>query len=135
MSTPALTSPLALKLYIAPMSLLNSLALWGFVIWSWFFWFKSVDHVFPRWRALATGAGLFFATVATALDGFLYVHAIFTGGYSILDPIEWALVDSGTLAAWLGLAAGIAGKGRPRIPVIIFSVLNLFFNFLDVLSK
>jgi hypothetical protein len=82
-----------------------------------------------NWRAAALLAGILFATISLTLNVFLYVHAMYTGGYPYYHPVELMCIRLGTLTALLGIVAAIVGKGRGRIPLPVISVLNLVMWF------
>jgi hypothetical protein len=90
------------------------LFLCGYLVWTWTTWFKSSDKANPRWRAIALAAGLFFATVSTVLDAFLFIHAAVTGGYRFYHPVELFCIRARGLTALLGLVAALTGRGRVR---------------------
>src|SRR6202035_5469008 len=61
-------------------------------------------------------------TLSVALNVYLYVHALYTGGYPFYHPVELMCIRWGSLTALLSIVAASAGKGRGRIPLaIIFS--------------
>ena len=80
-------------------------------------------------------AGLCFATVPTGLDTFLYIHAVFTGGYPLFHPVELACIRLGSLTAMLGLICALAGKGRLRLSVTMISIFNLLVWFSDAMAQ
>src|SRR6267143_5627847 len=120
-----------MSLYIRPIWIIISLCLWGYVLWSWATWLKLSEKGAPRWRAIMVVAGLGCATISTALDTFLYIHAVFTGGYPLFHPAELACIRLGSLTAMLGIICGLAGKGRLRLSVTIISIFNLLVWFSD----
>jgi len=71
------------------------------------------------------------------LSVFLYVHALYTGGYPLyLDhPVELMCIKWGFFTALLGIVAAIVGKGRGRIPLAVISVLNLVMWFADGVAQ
>ncbi len=97
----------------------------GFLIWSWVACLKSKPKVLQNWRAAILLVGLLCATLSVTLDIYLYVHALFTGGYPFDHPVELMCIQWGTLAALLGIVAAIVGKGRGRVPLAVLSVLSL----------
>jgi hypothetical protein len=88
-----------------------------------------------NWRAAVLLAGLLCATLSTTLDVYLYVHALYTGGYPFYHPIELMCIRLGTLAALLGIVAAIVGKGRGRIPLAVISILNLMLWFAAAMAQ
>jgi hypothetical protein len=78
--------------------------------------------------------GLCCATISTILDTFLYVHAVFTGGYPLFHPVELVCIQLGSLTAMLGIICALAGKGRLRLPVTIISIFNMLVWFSDAMS-
>ncbi len=79
-------------------------------------------------------AGLCCATISTVLDAFLYVHAVFTGGYPLFHPVELMCIRLGSLTAMLGIICALAGKGRLRLSVAIISIFNLLLWFSDAMA-
>jgi hypothetical protein len=79
--------------------------------------------------------GLVCATVSTALNVYLYVHAMYTGGYRLFHPVEFMCIRWGTLTALLGIVGSIAGKGKGRVLLTVISVLNLLTWFGDAMAQ
>jgi hypothetical protein len=107
----------------------------SFLIWCWVAWLKSKPRVSQNWRAAVLLVGLLCATLSTVLDVYLYVHALYTGGYPFYHPVELMCIRWGTLAALLGIVAAIVGKGRGRIPLAVISVLNLMLWFAAAMAQ
>jgi hypothetical protein len=101
----------------------------GFLIWCWVAWIRAKPKPLRNWRAATILAGILCATISVALNVFLYVHALYTGGYPFYHPVELRCIRWGTLTALLGIAAAIVGKGGGRIPLAVISVLNLVMWF------
>jgi hypothetical protein len=99
---------------------------WGYLIWSIVAWFRSKDPVLPKWRSYATALGLLLAAVSTILDSFLYIHAKLGWGGPPFSSLELLSIQPGGLTALLGIVCGIAGKGKPRVAVIIIASITLF---------
>jgi len=68
--------------------------------------------------------GLLCATLSVGLNVFLYVHALYTGGYPFFHSVELMCIRWGTLTALLGIVAASVGKGRGRAPLAAISALN-----------
>jgi hypothetical protein len=73
--------------------------------------------------------GLLTATVSVTLNSYLYVHAMYTGGYPFYHPVELMCIRWGTLTALLGIVAAAMGTGKGRNPLASISVLNLVLWF------
>jgi hypothetical protein len=101
----------------------------GFLIWCWAAYFRSKPSVLHSWRAAVLLVGLLCATLSVALNLFLYVHALYTGGYPLFHSVELRCIRWGTLTALLGIVAASVGKGRGRTPLAAISVLNLVLWF------
>jgi fluoride ion exporter CrcB/FEX len=101
----------------------------GFLIWCWVTWLKPKPKVLQNRRAAILLVGLLRATLSTTLAVYLYVHALYTGGYPFDHPVELMSIRWGALAALLGIVAAIVSKGRGRTPLAMISVLNLVFWF------
>ena len=123
-----------MRVYITPIWVIVSLCLWGYVLWSWTTWLKLGEKEAPGWRAIIVVAGLCLATISTALNAFLYVHAVFTGGYPLFHPIELMCIRLGSLTAMLGIICALAGKGRLRLSVTIISIFNLLVWYSDAMA-
>jgi hypothetical protein len=121
--------------YLSLGSSLLFLALGLGIAWAWFRWFLRREQLTPKWRAGIFLVGLFFATLSTALSSFLFVHAAFTGGYPFYHPVELLCVRYGSLTAFLGILATIAGKGALRFHVAAISTLNLLIWFADAMAQ
>ena len=111
-------------------------AFYSYVVWNWFRWAGSSEEVLPKWRSFTAIAGFCVVTVSTVLSAFIWVHAVFTGGFPLIPPsrIELFCILMGGLTALLGLIASFAGKGKLRLPTAIASVVNLCLWFLDANS-
>jgi hypothetical protein len=107
----------------------------GFLIWCWAAWFKSKPKVLQNWRTAVLLAGLLCATLSVTLNNYLYVHALYTGGYPFHHSVELMCIRSGTRTALLGIVAAIAAKGRGRIPLAGISVLNLLLWFAAAMAQ
>jgi hypothetical protein len=116
-------------------SFIISLFYCSFLVWCWVAWSKSKPKVLQNWRAAALLVGLLCATLSTTLDVYLYVHALYTGGYPFYHPLELMCIRWGSLTALLGIVAAILGKGRGRIPLAVISVLNLLLWFADGMAQ
>jgi len=88
-----------------------------------------------NWRAATIAVGILCTTISATLSVFLYVHALYTGGYPFYHPVELRCIRWGSLTALLGIVAAIAGKGRGRIPLAVISVLNLVMWFADAMAQ
>lgn len=107
----------------------------AFLIWCWVAWLKSKPKVLGHWRAAVLLVGLLSATLSVTLNNYLYVHAMFTGGYPFYHPVELMCIRWGTLTALLGIVAAIASKGRGRIPLGLISVLSILLWFADAMAQ
>lgn len=87
----------------------------GFLIWCWAVYFRSKPSVLHSWRAAVLLVGLLCGTLSVALNVFLYVHALYTGGYPFFHSVELMCIRWGTLTALLGIVAACAGKGRAAL--------------------
>ena len=110
------------------------MSLTGYVVWAWTLYFRPSDNANPRSRATIV-AGLCCATVSTALDVYLYVHAVLTGGYPLFHPIELFCIRVGGLAAILGLVIALRKWNKLSGHVAIISFLNLLMWFMDAMSQ
>jgi hypothetical protein len=124
-----------MHLYFRPLDLLLFVLFWAYVSWTWLKWLRTDQKDTPKWRAVAASAGLFCATVSTALGAFLFIHAAITGGYPFYHSVELFCIRVGGLTALLGIAAAITGKGKARLPVAVISTLNLLLWFVDAVSQ
>src|ERR1700674_45315 len=124
-----------MRLYLKPISSMIFLLFWGYVAWTWVRWIKSGDKQSLKWQTITIIVGLCLATISSILSAFLYIHAVFTGGYPYYAPVELFCIRVGTLTSLLGLAATFAGKGRLRIPVAVISSLNLLLWFIDAVGQ
>jgi hypothetical protein len=107
----------------------------GFLIWCWVAWIRMKPKSLRNWRAAMILAGILCATISVTLNVFLYVHALYTGGYPFYHPVELRCVRWGLLTALLGIVAAIVGRGRGRIPLAAISVLNLVMWFADAMAQ
>ncbi len=109
---------------------------YSYVCWIWFRWARSDGKYNYGWRSVVALIGFAIATVSSTLSAFIWVHATFTGGYSISppNPIEVFCIDAGSLTAIVALVAAVVAKGKLRIPTVIASVVNLGMWFLDAMS-
>jgi hypothetical protein len=107
----------------------------GFLIWYWAAWLKSKPKVLQNWRVAVLLVGFLCATLSVMLNNYLYVHALYTGGYRFYHPVELMCIRWGTLTALLGIVFAIAGKGRGRIPLAVISALNLLLWFADAMAQ
>ena len=120
-----------MQLYLDPIWSVLYFLFCSYVVWTWVRWFRSEDKDTLKWRRFAALAGLCFATASTGLSAFLFVHAIFTGGYPYYHPVELFCIFIGGLTALLGLMAALHGKGKLRLPVATISILNLLLWLYD----
>jgi hypothetical protein len=120
--------------YFHPTSFIFSILYCGFLLWCWVAWFRPKPKV-QEWRTAALLVGLVFTTLSAALHVYLYVHALYTGGYPFYHPVELMCIRWGSLTALLGIVAASVGKGRGRVPLAIISVLNLFIWFTDAMAQ
>jgi hypothetical protein len=79
--------------------------------------------------------GLLCATLSVTLHAYLYIHALYTGGYPFYHPVELLCIGWGALTAFLAIVATTLGKGRGRVPLAIISVLNLMLWFLAAVAQ
>ena len=119
--------------YLSP--LLWVLLLIPYIVWQWIRWFRSPEKPIPKWRAVITFAGLFLATFSTALAVFLLVHASYTGGYAFYYPAELFCIRFGFLAAVLGLAASLVGRGKLAFHIAAICALNLLLWIIDAVGQ
>jgi len=75
------------------------------------------------------------ATVSTALNVYLYAHALYTGGYPFYHPTELLCLRWGSLTALIGVVAAMTGFGKGRILLAIISFLNLLGWFADAVAR
>jgi hypothetical protein len=116
----------------------------GSLIWCWAVWLKSKPETFRSWRAAALLGGLVCATVSTALSCYLYVHAMYTGGYPIhmgfkdgysgFHPVELLCIQLGAVTALVGVVCTSTGKGTGRMAVRVIAILNLLGWFVDAMA-
>jgi len=116
-----------MHLYLKPIPFFVNALFLGYVTWNWVRWLKPGEKQVQTWRTATIAGGLGLATISSVLSEFLYIHAIFTGGYPLFDPVELFCLRVGTLAALLGLTAALVGKGKLRLSVAVISILNLLF--------
>ena len=119
-----------MQLYLDPIWSVLYFLFCSYVVWTWVRWFRLEDK--DRFTALA---GLCFATASTGLSAFLFVHAIFTGGYPLYHPVELFCIFIGGLTALLGLVAALHGKGKLRLPIAAIAILNLLLWLYDALVQ
>jgi hypothetical protein len=124
-----------MHLYLEPISLLVNVLFLAFVIWNWARWLRPGENKPQTWRAVAITIGLSFATISSILSEFLYVHAVFTGGYPLFDPVGLFCLRIGTMAALLGLAAALLGNGKLRLPIAAISIFNLLLWFVEAMAQ
>lgn len=124
-----------MKLYIQAIPWLLFSAFSTFVAWSWLRWARSARTDGPKWRLVVAVIGFSFATISTILSAFLYIHAVFTGGYAFYHPVELFCIRVGTLTALVGLIAVALGKGKLRLPGVFVSLLNLLVWFRDAMAQ
>ena len=101
----------------------------GFLLWCWTTWFRSNPKILEKGRSAVLLVGLLSATFSVTLNAYLYVHALYTGGYPFYHPVELMCIRWGILTALLGIVAASVGTGSGRIPLAIISVLNLLLWF------
>jgi hypothetical protein len=111
------------------------LLFWCYVVWTWATWLKSREKVNPRWKVIVVVAGLCCATASTALDAFLYIHAVVKGGYPFYHPVELFCIRFGGLTAILAIISAMAGTGRLRLHVAIISITNFLLWFMDAMFQ
>lgn len=121
--------------YFDPIWSFAFLVFWIYVTWAWVRWFRSRKSAGAPQRGRTTGAALGLATISTLLSGFLYVHAMYTGGYPYYDPVELFCLRIGLLTALLGLVLGLIGGRIVRIPIVIISTLNLLLWLIDSIAQ
>lgn len=98
-------------------------------------------------KELARGGsidGLVCATISTVLNTWLYVHALYTGGYAIhfgfrdgysgFHPVELRFMQWGSLTALAGIVCAVVGGRKNRILLAVISTLNLLTWIGDGLS-
>jgi hypothetical protein len=124
-----------MKLYLQPIPSLLFSAFCTYVAGSWFRWARSARDEGPKWQPVVAVVGFSFATVSTILSAFLYIHAVFTGGYTFYHPVELFCIRVGTLTALVGLIATALGKGKLRLPGVFVSLLNLLVWFIDAMAQ
>ena len=98
-------------------------------------WFQSKHRVWGDWRSATFFLGMVSATVSTAVNVYLYVHALYTGGYPFYHPTELLCLRWGSLTALIGIVAAMTGFGKARILLAIISLLNLLGWFGDALAQ
>jgi hypothetical protein len=111
--------------YFHTVSFIFYLLVCASLIWCWISWLKSKPSVLGKWRAATLLLGLVCATVSTVLTSWLYVHAMYTGGYAIhygfkdgysgFHPVEWRFMRWGSLTALAGIVCAAVGQGKGRI--------------------
>jgi hypothetical protein len=121
--------------YFQVTSFIFFIAYCGCLIWCWVAWIRLKPKALGSWRVAAVPVGILCATISVTLSVFLYIHALYTGGYPFYHPVELRCIRWGTLTALLGIIAAIVGKGRGRIPLAVISVLNLAMWFADAMAQ
>ena len=112
------------------------LLFWFYVVWSWIKWGKSgFDSTVATWRRISAIVGFALATFSTALDVFMTIHAVITGGFPFYHPVELFCIRAGTLTSLLALLTVIFGKGKLRVPSAISSSITLFLWFAAAMSQ
>jgi hypothetical protein len=106
----------------------------SFLLWCWAAWFRGKPKV-REWRTAVLLVGLLCITVSVALSVYLYVHALYTGGYPFCHPVELMCIRWGSLTALLGIVAASVGKGPGRVPLAIISVLSLMMWFAGAMAQ
>ena len=116
----------------------------GLLIWCWAAWLRSRPEIFKSRRTSALFFGLICATVSTALSCYLYVHALYTGGYPIhpgfkdgysgFHPVELLCIQLGSGTALVAIICAITGKGAGRITLGVIAILDLLGWFVDVMA-
>jgi hypothetical protein len=96
----------------------------GFLLWCWATWLRSNPKILENWRSPLLLVALLTATVSVTLNSYLYVHAMYTGGYPFYHPVELMCIRWGTLTALLGIVAAAIGTGKGRIPLARKAVLQ-----------
>jgi hypothetical protein len=124
-----------MHLYLEPISLFVNVLFVGFVTWNWVRWLRPGEKKFQAWRTVAIAIGLCFATISSILSEFLYIHAIFTGGYPLFDPVGLFCLRIGTLASLLGLATALVGNGKLRLSIAAISIFNLLLWFVEAMAQ
>jgi len=115
--------------------LLSYSVLWLWLLWAWSVWLRAPGTDLRSWRRYSIIAGLCFVTISTGMSTFLFVHAAATGGYPFYNPIELSCILWGTLTALLAIAAAIIGTGKPRLSIVVLSVVNLLAWFMDAMAQ
>src|SRR5277367_462699 len=121
--------------YFQTGSFIFYLLLCGSLIWIWISWLKSKPSVLRNWHGAAQLMGLGCATISTVLNTWLYVHALYTGGYAIhfgfrdgysgFHPVELRFMKWGSLTALAGIVCAAVGGRKNRILLAVISILNL----------
>jgi hypothetical protein len=83
----------------------------GLLLWCWAAWFRTKPKV-QEWRTAVLLVGFLCTTLSVVLNVYLYVHALYTGGYPFYHPVELMCIRWGSLTALLGIVAASVGKGR-----------------------
>jgi hypothetical protein len=107
-------------------------------------WLKSRPENFRIWRAVALFVGLVCVTVSTVLSCYLYIHAMYSGGYPIhlgfkdgysgFHPVELLCMQLGGIASVVALVCVAAGKGTLRLVLGAIAILNLMAWFFDAMA-
>jgi hypothetical protein len=112
------------------------LVFYGYVGWNWIRWARrKEDPAVSNWRIVIVLVGFGLATLSAALDLFLTLHALFTGGYDFYHPVEMFCIRLGSLASVLGLVAAVLGKGRARVATAVASFVTLLLWFVDAATQ
>ena len=103
---------------------------------SWVRWanFHDRSPVSSVRYVLAFG-GLLAATASALLSLALLVHALLTGGFPFYHPLLLASIRFGFLSSLLGIVLGCVGKGFPRLPAVVCSVLLLFAWLVEAMAQ
>jgi hypothetical protein len=130
--------------YFHVVSFIFYLLLWGSLVWCWISWLKSKPGVLRNWRAATLLLGFVCATISTSLNTWLYVHALYTGGYPIhygfkdgysgFHPVEWRFMQWGSLTALAGTVSAVAGRGKGRFVLAGISIFDLLCWYFDAMS-
>ena len=120
------------------------LLLYGSLVWCWISWLKLKPHVLTNWRTATQLLGFVCAAISTLLNTWLYVHARYTGGYSIhftfrdgysgFHPIELRFMQWGSLTALVGIVCAVASTEMSRVVLAVISLLNLLMWPADAMS-